>query len=235
MKCETTEQFIDVNHGENLILNCTCFNKTNGQWVGPNKSPTLYTNADKLIPYTQGTELNPNLNRSKFRVLGGYDINQCQLQIMHFVSDDEDLDYHDANIFNVEWVMPLAVIILVFFVVTVVTMQINKADSVENRLYQSPTFLEINNFRRQNRVTRNEFVSSSQMHERYGATERTTREFDLIINEINLNYAEVMFDVERSPRHCIIHGNDERTIYSDIDHLSRAEPLPSSSSESEDD
>lgn len=44
-----------------------------------------------------------------------------------------------------------------------------------------------------------------------------------------------MFDVERSPRHCIIHGNDERTIYSDIDHLSRAEPLPSSSSESEDD
>ncbi|XP_076089058.1 uncharacterized protein LOC143059445 [Mytilus galloprovincialis] len=288
MKCETTVQVMNVNHGENLILNCTCFNKTNGQWIGPNKSPT----ADKFIPYTQGTELNPNLNKSKYRVDGGYDINECNLQIMNFLSDDEglykchyidsltvhvhsynivtiNLDYHDAKIFNVEWVIPLAVIILVFLVVAVVTMRIRKgnrernasqnevieeedqADSVENRLYQSPAFLEMNNFRRQNRVTRNEFVSTSQIHadERYGglnATERTRESGpnrrDILypdthaqINEINLNYAEVMFDVERSPRHCIIHGNDERTIYSDIDHLSRAEPLPSSSSESDDD
>lgn len=100
MKCKTTEQFIGINHGENLMLNCTCFNKTNGQWIGPNKSPTLYTTADKLIPYTQGLELNPDLNRSKFRVLGGYDIKECKLQIMNFVSDDEGIykcQYTDSS------------------------------------------------------------------------------------------------------------------------------------------
>lgn len=49
-----------------------------------------------------------------------------------------------------------------------------------------------------------------------------------------MNYAEVMFD-NRSPTHLIIRGIEDKTIYSEIDHLSRAEPLPSSSSESEDD
>lgn len=99
MKCDNTEQFINVNNGENLILNCTCFNKTNGQWIGPNLSPNLYATADNFIPYTQGLELSPNLDRSKVRVFGGYNINECNLQIMNFSSDDDGLykcQYIDA-------------------------------------------------------------------------------------------------------------------------------------------
>lgn len=50
-----------------------------------------------------------------------------------------------------------------------------------------------------------------------------------------MNYSEVMFDVQPSTNRFFIHGNDERTVYSEVDHAIRAEPLPSSSSESEDD
>lgn len=50
-----------------------------------------------------------------------------------------------------------------------------------------------------------------------------------------MHYAEVSFDVKPPTHRFVIHGNDDRTVYSEIDHSIRAEPLPSSSSESEDD
>lgn len=56
------------------------------------------------------------------------------------------------------------------------------------------------------------------------------------IDEVNMNYAEVAFSVQPSTANrFIIHGNDNRTVYSEIDHAIKAEPLPSSSSESDDD
>lgn len=50
-----------------------------------------------------------------------------------------------------------------------------------------------------------------------------------------MNYAEVEFGVQPLTHRFIIHGDDDRTVYSEIDHAMKAGPLPSSSSDSEDD
>lgn len=88
MRCEKNLHTLSVQSGDSLILNCTCFNKTNGQWIGPNKLPSTNITAG-FIPYTQGIVLNSKLNQSKYKVCGGYDIKECNLKITHFLSDDD--------------------------------------------------------------------------------------------------------------------------------------------------
>lgn len=87
IQCKQTRQTLFVKSGDNLILNCTCFDKTNGQWTGPNKRASMASYQN--IPYTQGTELNPRLNKSKYMVFGGYDDYKCYLKIINFLSDDD--------------------------------------------------------------------------------------------------------------------------------------------------
>lgn len=77
-----------VKIGENLILNCTCFGKSNGQWIGPNRI-FVNTTGDHFMPYSQGKKLNPILNKSKFRVVGDYHNKICNLKILNFLSYDE--------------------------------------------------------------------------------------------------------------------------------------------------
>ncbi|XP_052079807.1 uncharacterized protein LOC127717963 [Mytilus californianus] len=52
--------------------------------------------------------------------------------------------------------------------------------------------------------------------------------------ESNLNYAEVIFEAVPSTSTSIIHGKEDRTIYSEIDLLCHADVIPSGS-ESDDD
>ncbi|XP_052079793.1 uncharacterized protein LOC127717954 isoform X2 [Mytilus californianus] len=52
--------------------------------------------------------------------------------------------------------------------------------------------------------------------------------------ESNLNYAEVIFEAGPSTSTSIVHGKEDRTIYSEIDLLCHADAIPSSS-ESDDD
>lgn len=87
MPCKKTLHALRVKAGDSLILNCSCFNKTNGQWTGPNNTP--FSARERFIPYTHGTVLNPNLNKSKYMVIGGYDLKKCYLIITNFVSDDD--------------------------------------------------------------------------------------------------------------------------------------------------
>lgn len=87
MPCEKTLHALHVKAGDNLILNCTCFNKNNGQWTGPNKTSSSAT--DHYITYTYGTELNPRLNKSKYIVFGGYEDKLCYFIIKNFTSDDD--------------------------------------------------------------------------------------------------------------------------------------------------
>lgn len=75
-----------VQSSDSLILNCTCFDKTNSQWTGPNKH--LPSVPSPYIPYSHGTELNPRLNKSKYMVLGGYDVHKCNLKITNVLQDD---------------------------------------------------------------------------------------------------------------------------------------------------
>lgn len=70
------------------MLNCTCFSKTNGQWIGPYKK-SIHSNDSYVILYALGMELNSKLNTSKYRVLDGYDQQKCDLQISNFLSDDD--------------------------------------------------------------------------------------------------------------------------------------------------
>ncbi|CAC5383255.1 DCC [Mytilus coruscus] len=87
MQGKETIQSVLVNRGENLILNCTCFNECNGQWSGPNT--LLVPNAGTFIPYTQGMDLNQRLHKSKYSIFGGYDTHKCNLQVTNFLSDDD--------------------------------------------------------------------------------------------------------------------------------------------------
>lgn len=78
MPCIKTLKSVVVKSGDSLILNCTCFAKNNGIWIGPNN-----------ILYTRGISLNPSLNRTKYMVLGGYDNNKCYLKITNFLAYDD--------------------------------------------------------------------------------------------------------------------------------------------------
>lgn len=66
MPLKETTQSVLINRGENLILNCTCYNECNGQWSGPNTIALL--NAGDFIPYTQGLDLNRRLHKSKYSI-----------------------------------------------------------------------------------------------------------------------------------------------------------------------
>ncbi|XP_052080739.1 uncharacterized protein LOC127718723 [Mytilus californianus] len=229
MPCNKTLQSVVVKSGDSLILNCTCFNKSNGQWTGLDRRPS--SASEKYIPYTHGTDLNPSLNKSKYMVFGGYDDSTCYLKIMNFMSDDDgkymcqyiSSETVHINVYNVvatkymgdtssvnhdgkktktetytfetkriavpdktslslEWMLPLIVIIITFGVVTTILLWRRKdksesttswiedieenaqGDSVDNRLYHASEILEINNRQRHNRVSRNQALSSSQIH-----------------------------------------------------------------------
>lgn len=88
MPCKMTVRSLYVNIGENLILNCTCASTNNGQWIGPDRS-FINTTGDHFMPYTQGREMNPKLDKSKFRVVGNINNTKCNLEILNFLSDDE--------------------------------------------------------------------------------------------------------------------------------------------------
>ncbi|CAC5383259.1 unnamed protein product [Mytilus coruscus] len=87
MPCKKTLRSVFFISGDSLVLNCTCFTKSNGQWTGPKKRPS--SASDHYIPYTHGTDLNPSLNKLKYIVFGGYDDNKCYLKITNFTSDDD--------------------------------------------------------------------------------------------------------------------------------------------------
>lgn len=89
MPCKQTLIALHVKAGDNLLLNCSCFNKNNGQWSGPNK--TRASAVDHFISYTHGQELNPRLNRSKYVVFGGYEDKICYFMIRNFMSDDDGI------------------------------------------------------------------------------------------------------------------------------------------------
>lgn len=104
MPCKMTVRSLYVDIGENLILNCTCFSKTNSQWIGPNRS-FLNTTGDHFMPYTQGRKMNPKFDKSKFRVVGNINNTKCNLEISKFLSDDEgsyECYYIDSATINID-------------------------------------------------------------------------------------------------------------------------------------
>lgn len=55
--CKETQHIVYINKGENVRLNCTCFdNYYDSQWLGPNKISG--PNKGYFMPYTQGNTLN---------------------------------------------------------------------------------------------------------------------------------------------------------------------------------
>lgn len=100
MPCIKTLQSVVVQSADSLTLNCTCFDKTNGIWIGPNKLL-----AEQNIPYATGTVLNPNLNKSKYIVFGGSDVAKCNLGITNFMPDDDGTytcHYIISNTFHID-------------------------------------------------------------------------------------------------------------------------------------
>ncbi|VDI30499.1 Hypothetical predicted protein [Mytilus galloprovincialis] len=228
MPCIEVKKALFVTAGEDLTLYCSCFNKTNGQWSGPNKQLLLNSNVGKWIPYALGIELNPKLNKSKYRIYGGYDVKQCNLVITNFLKEDDgtytcqyimnkvpstvflhiyyivatSMPHSYKSLQSIQWMLPLVAIMIICIAVTAFLLWLRKVRVEENGNGHS------------------------------GIISQGTRPQ---IHEISMNYSEVMFDVHPSTNRLIIHGNDERTVYSEVDHAIKAEPLPSSSSESDDD
>ncbi|CAC5380201.1 unnamed protein product [Mytilus coruscus] len=131
-----------------------------------------------------------------------------------------------------------------------------QGESVENRLYQSDEFQNPNT-RRQEHEVENLIASSSHDYQLYqmqienrnnakdsGQSALSNNEHEHTvgyipqITESDLNYSEIVFEERQSSSPLVIHGIDERTIYSDIvvgAQLSNQLPNNDSSSESEDD
>lgn len=87
MLCKETQHIVNVSHGGNVMLNCTCFDDYNSQWLGPNKISGF--NTGSFMPYIQGKTLNKILNQSKYRLLSEHHTHKCSLQITNFLSDDD--------------------------------------------------------------------------------------------------------------------------------------------------
>ncbi|CAC5383249.1 unnamed protein product [Mytilus coruscus] len=50
---------------------------------------TYHSRRLTIICHTHGTYLNPSLNKSKYKVLGGYEETKCYLRITNFLSEDD--------------------------------------------------------------------------------------------------------------------------------------------------
>lgn len=88
---KTTEK-VFVRRGDDIVLNCTCFRENNGEWKGPNISSfSNHFKEEFLIPYATGLKLNPILEGSNVRVVGGYDRNTCKLLIDNFSAMNEGM------------------------------------------------------------------------------------------------------------------------------------------------
>lgn len=86
MLCKETQNVVYVNHGENMMLICTCFDDRYSQWLVPNKISGPYTGY--FMPYILGMTLNKKLKQSKHRLFSEHDNHKCSLQIRNFLSDD---------------------------------------------------------------------------------------------------------------------------------------------------
>ncbi|CAC5383250.1 unnamed protein product [Mytilus coruscus] len=78
-----------VEHGETIVLNCTC-SKSNGDhvqgsWIGPYMS----TSKEDNIPYTEGLIMNPELNISNIHIIGDHELGTCNLKITNFSNINE--------------------------------------------------------------------------------------------------------------------------------------------------
>ncbi|CAC5393267.1 unnamed protein product [Mytilus coruscus] len=120
-----------------------------------------------------------------------------------------------------------------------------QGESVDNRLYLSSDFRQSHSTRNQPERYEMEIQPPGQSSSAFGShyqeeflEEQNVFHADQIIatqhTESNLNYAEVIFEAVPSTSANIIHGKEDRTIYSEIDLLCHADVIPSSS-ESDDD
>ncbi|VDI81620.1 Hypothetical predicted protein [Mytilus galloprovincialis] len=86
--------FIDTDlfpdEGSSVILNCSYTGLWS--WVGPNRSSTSSEKGkDDTMPFTDGCDLNPQLNETNLNVIRYNITNQCSLEINNFSRIDEGL------------------------------------------------------------------------------------------------------------------------------------------------
>lgn len=89
MRCNDTQHILYVNHGDCMMLSCTCFDDYNSQLLCPNKISG--PNTGHFMPYIHvlGKTLNQKLNQSKYRLFIEHDNHKCGLQIINFLQDDD--------------------------------------------------------------------------------------------------------------------------------------------------
>ncbi|XP_071148145.1 uncharacterized protein [Mytilus edulis] len=109
--------------------------------------------------------------------------------------------------------------------------------AIENHLYQSVEHVALVNLRRPSQAEFSPMEDPPANDANTAENRRVVLEgAHALSNESNLHYVEVVFETKHNTEETVIHGLEERSIYSDIDHLAKAVALPSSSeSESEDD
>lgn len=87
---ENIERYVYEDEGSCVILNCTCTSVIGGTWLGPRK-PMISSeqSKDDLIPYTDGSVLNPYLNLTNINFYHNITTGECNLEIANFSRFDE--------------------------------------------------------------------------------------------------------------------------------------------------
>ncbi|CAC5399969.1 unnamed protein product [Mytilus coruscus] len=80
-----------VDEGSSVILNCTCIlSEQEVTWHGPNRSASSSKrDENNTMPYTAGSELNPQLSSTKIKVIRYNTTEKCILEITNFSTLDE--------------------------------------------------------------------------------------------------------------------------------------------------
>lgn len=89
--CVQIRTTVVVDPGSDVTLNCLCPNQSNGYFKGPDVSSVMETSESDFMTYTNGRELNPELDKAKFVIVGNFDKDECNLKIINFTRQDSGI------------------------------------------------------------------------------------------------------------------------------------------------
>lgn len=84
IKCFTILENITnfVDNGDTVVLNCTC-SREKSSWQGPDGTKALRTET-VLMTYSDGQQINPDLNIPNIDIYGNFTIGLCHLRVNNF-------------------------------------------------------------------------------------------------------------------------------------------------------
>lgn len=86
-----TVQNLYIDHGDTVVLKCTCSEENKSSWSGPDKKKDNAFDEEASIAYAYGLTINPYLNDTDINAFGSYTTGECNLRIHNFGIYDEGI------------------------------------------------------------------------------------------------------------------------------------------------